>query len=193
MPCALEALGSPQGLTVISVETPATTDRLLARALVRTALRETLAAFLHRSAASFKLVSCPGQALRLDCSPEQLTVALSHAPGLSLAAIGRQARLGVDVMAVDRGPEAMPDWADVARDYLGPAVTARLNDLSPLQRTAAFAQAWTRFEACLKCHGSALTEWTPGLALQLAPCRIGALALPENYRGAIATDSEGVA
>ncbi|CAM3744196.1 4'-phosphopantetheinyl transferase superfamily protein [Polaromonas hydrogenivorans] len=197
MKCAVDALGSWQALTVISVAMPATTDRSLARELVRTALCETLVAYLGPTAASLKLVSCPGQALRLDCHVAQLSVSLSHAPGFSLAAIGRQGRIGVDVMAADRAVEAMPDWADVARDYLGPAVTAWLQGLSPVRRPLAFAQAWTRLEACLKCQAMALTEWTPAVALQLAPCSVSALALPENYRGAIAiaiaTDSERVA
>jgi hypothetical protein len=34
--------------------------------------------------------------------------------------------------------------------------------------------------------GLALTEWTPALAQRLATCRVMALSLPEDCRGAIA-------
>ncbi|MEP6588187.1 MAG: 4'-phosphopantetheinyl transferase superfamily protein [Polaromonas sp.] len=194
MQAAVDELRSFQALTVISVATPATAKRLLARDLVRTALRETLAVFLDQPAASVKLVSYPGQAIRVDFPLAHLNVSVSHAPGLSLAAIGRGAGagIGVDVMPVDRVDEEMPDWADVALDYLGPTVTGLLQRTSPAQRPVAFAQAWTRFEAGLKCLGLALTEWTPVLAQQLAACRVMALALPENCCGAIAlnTDTE---
>ena len=186
MQLAVDELRSSQALTVISVPAPATTDRSLARDLIRTALRETLGVFLDQPAAAITLVSHPGQAIRVDSPLARLQVSVSHMPGMSVTAIARGAVIGVDVMHIDQGVEKMPDWTGVALDYLGPEVTALLLRTAPAQRSAAFAREWTRFEACLKCLGSAMTEWTPVLARQLATCRVMALALPENCRGAIA-------
>ena len=193
MQLAVDELRYGRAMTVISVPTPATTNRWLARNLIRTAVRETLAVFLDQPAASITLVSRPGQAIWVDSPLARLQVSVSHMPGVSVAAIGRGAAIGVDVMHVDPGAEGMPDWARVALDYLGPTVTDLLQNTSHAQRPAAFAQAWTRFEAGLKCLGLALTEWSPVLEQQLAACRVMALALPENCRGAIAINTNAFA
>lgn len=186
---AVDELRSGRALTVISVPTPVTTNRLLARAFIRTALRETLAVFLDQPAAFITLVSRPGQSIGVDSHLARLSVSVSHMPGMSVAAIGRTAAIGVDLMPVGPGAEEMADWAQVALDYLGPTVADLLQRTAPAQRSAAFAREWTRFEACLKCLGLAMTEWSPVLAQQLATCRVMVLALPENCCGAIAIDA----
>lgn len=187
MQAAVDALRSRQAMAVISVATPATSDRVLARALIRTALRETIALFLGQPALSITLVSRPGQAIAVDSPLARLRVSVSHMPGMSVAAIGRDAAIGIDVMRIEPGAQEMPDWACVARDYLGPQASACLQRASPAQRPAAFVQAWAHFEARLKCLGLALTEWSPALAQRLATCRVMALALPDDCHGAIAT------
>ena len=193
---AVNALRSSQALTVISVPTPATTNRLQARERIRVALRETLAKFFNQPAASITLVSQPGRAIYVMNSPYGcLQVSVSHMPGMSLAAITRHVDIGVgiDLMQVDQDAKAMPDWthnwAQVALDYLGPVESGLLKSTPSTQRPAAFAEAWTRLEARLKCLGLALTEWTPILEKQLAVCHVMTLALPENYRGAVAVNT----
>ena len=191
---AVDELRSSRALTVISVPTPATTNRLQARELIRAALRETLVKFLNQPAASIKLVSEPGRAICVMSSPHAhgcLQVSVSHIPGMSLAAITRHVGVGVgvDLMQVDQDAKAMPDWAQVALDYLGPVKTGLLESTPSTHRPAAFAEAWTRLEARLKCLGLALTEWTPILEKQLAICHVMALALPKNYRGAVAVNT----
>jgi 4'-phosphopantetheinyl transferase len=186
MALAVEELRASQGMTVISVATPATTHRVSARELIRTALRETLAAFLQQPAASITLVSRPGQGIEVDPLLAGLHVSVSHMPGMSVAAISRGGAVGIDVMQILQGTQAMHDWETVALDYLGPDVTALLKQTAPLLRPAAFAQAWAQQEASLKCQGLALTEWNPTLARQLATCCVMALPLPDNCRGAIA-------
>lgn len=173
-------------MAVISVQMPGTPSRMVARERIRSSLRETLAVLLDQPAASIPLVSRPGQPIRLAWPFERLQVSVSHMPGMSVAAISRRGSIGLDVMYVDQSAEAMHDWARVALDYLGPTVTNALQCTGPTQRPVAFTQAWTRFEACLKCLGMPLTEWTPALAQQLAACRVMTLALPENCRGAVA-------
>jgi 4'-phosphopantetheinyl transferase len=186
MQAAVDELRSCQAMTVIRVVTPAMSNRLLARDLIRTALRETIALFLDQPVASIALVSRPGQAIEVDSPLARLRVSVSHMPGMSAAAIGRNTAIGLDVMRIESWTQEMPEWACVARDYLGPQMIACLQGASPMQRPVNFVEAWTHFEACLKCLGLALTEWTPALAQRLTTCRVMVLALPEDCRGAIA-------
>lgn len=183
---AVQELRSAQALTVISVPTPLTTNRVMARSLIRTALRGTLGALLDQPAASIALVSHPGEPIRVNSAPVCLCLSISHSPGLSVAAIYRGVSIGTDVMHIEAGRPEQPDWINVARDYLGPQVTALLQTTPSSNLPVAFAQAWTRFEACLKCLGLAVTEWSPELGAQLASCRVGTLDLPDNYVGTVA-------
>lgn len=193
---ALQDIRSIQAVTVISVATPVNGNRTSARTRVRDALRQTLGVFLDQPAASVALVSRPGQAIAVDSSLVRLGLSLSHAPGLSIAAIFRGARVGIDLMRLEDGIEGDPDWLRVARDYLGPQVTAVLQASSSAESPVAFVMAWTRFEACLKCLGLALTEWSPALAKQLATCRVLTLdfagsdsrsqAIDGNFFGSVA-------
>lgn len=185
--CAVQDVHSAQGITVISVATPVTTDRIDARALVRNALRQTLGAFLGQPAASIALVSQPGRAIAVDAAPVRLGVSVSHAPGLSLAALARGAHIGVDVMRRQDGVEAHADWLRVARDYLGPQAAARLQATSTAACPVAFVLAWTQLEAGLKCLGLALTEWSPQLGAQLATCQVWTLDFAHSPAGALAT------
>ena len=191
MPLAVAELRAGSALTVISVTTPATTHRLQARALIRTALRETLAAFLQQPPAAITLGSHPGQAIWVASPLTNLQLSVSHMPGLSVAAIAHSA-VGIDVMPIPQGADAMPDWADVALDYLGASATDLLHRTPSAQRPSAFAQAWVQLEARLKCQGLALTEWSPTLAQQLATCRVSALALPDHCCGAVAVSQTRV-
>ena len=186
MQAAVDELRSCRAVTVISMATAPASNRLLARDLVRTALRETIAVFLNQPVESVALVSRPGQAIEVDSPGTRLRLSVSHLPGMSAAALSRGRAIGLDVMQVEPDAAGMPDRARVALDYLDPQVSACLQRASPTQRPAIFAEAWTHFEASLKCLGVALTEWTPALAQRLATCQVGALALPENCRGAIA-------
>ncbi|MEO8119566.1 MAG: 4'-phosphopantetheinyl transferase superfamily protein [Rhodoferax sp.] len=184
---ALDELRSDRALTVISVVAPDTTIRHAARERIRTALQEVLAAWLCRPAASITLISQPGHAILLDLPGIRIGLSVSHAPGLTVAAIHVGASIGIDVMRMDRSADAMPDWENVAQCYLGPQACRRIATHAPAQRADAFAQAWAGWEAALKCLGMALSEWTPALEHRLASCAVRALALPQDYCGAIAT------
>jgi 4'-phosphopantetheinyl transferase len=185
-PLAVEALRGAQGLTVIHITTPDTEIRPAAREHLRTALRELLAALLQQPAATLPLVSQPGQALVLDQPGTTIGLSMSHAPGLSVAAVHRHGAVGVDVMRIGDGADWMPDWETVARDYLGAQAQSRIHQATPDQRACAFAREWTALEAGLKCLGMGLTEWTPALAQRLAACTVTAIALPPGWCGAVA-------
>lgn len=183
----LEELRSARAWTALSVVTPDTTIRHAARECIRSALQEALGAWLGRPAASIALISAPGHAILLDLPGVRMGLSVSHAPGVTVAAVHVGGSIGIDVMRVDRHAEAMPDWENVAQDYLGPQAWRRIATLAPAQRGRAFAQAWTDWEAGLKCLGMGLTEWTPALEQRLASCTVRALELPQDYCGAVAT------
>ncbi|MBC7598109.1 MAG: 4'-phosphopantetheinyl transferase superfamily protein [Polaromonas sp.] len=184
---AVQALRSAQAMTVISIATPATENRRVARSLVRSALRETLAVLLGQPAASIALVSPLGRVIHVDSTTCPLSLSISHSPGISVAAICQGAAIGIDVMQIEAVTPGHPDWLRLASDYLGPQVTANLQSAPPATFQSVFAQAWTDFEAALKCLGLGLTEWSPELASRLASCRVMALDLPASYCGSIAT------
>lgn len=183
---ALDELRSERAWTVISLVTPDTTLRHAARARVRTALQDVLAALLCRPAASIALISQPGQAILLDMPEARIGLSVSHAPGLTVAAIRVGGAIGIDLIRIEPGVAELPDWERVAQDYLGPQSCRQLATLPPAQRAAAFAQAWTCQEAGLKCLGLGLTEWTPALESRLASCAVRSLAVPGSYGGAMA-------
>jgi 4'-phosphopantetheinyl transferase len=169
---------------VLMLATPATTLRDEARALVRTALRFYLAPLIDCVPAMVPLHIEPGQAPRLDVSGRSIHLSISHEAGLTLAAVRDGGRIGVDLM---RAPDAaLPDWQAIALDYLGTDATARILAVATAERPRAFARAWTRHEAALKCLGLPLSEWTPALARTLASCELIDLPLPAGYVGAVA-------
>ena len=184
---ALTELRSDRAMTVISVCTPETELRHLARRNIRNALQQALGTLLQRPATSVPFMSLPGQAIVLDLPKMNIALSVSHAAGLSVAAIRVGDAIGVDLMRIEIGAAELPDWVRVAQDYLGPQVRTGLAILAPALRAASFAQAWTRHEAGLKYLGLPLTEWTPALQHRLTPCVVTALALPAPYCGALAT------
>ena len=132
--------------------------RAEARARIRLALRELVAAQLGLEAQRIALHCAPGSAPRLliDGAPAAAGMSIAHDGRVSVAAYHPHGPIGIDVMQV----QETPDWFIVARDYLGPKAGALLTATLPGKRALAFAQAWTRREASLKCLDLALSEWT---------------------------------
>lgn len=171
------------GLLVIAVRTPDTPHRDRARQLVRQALGKTLGAMLAVDEGCLSLLSQPGQGIRLAPPWSNIGISVSHQPGLSLAAIHRAGPVGIDLMRL--GPP-LSDLDQVARDYLGPATAAALAALPATQRQPAFARAWCRLEAGLKCLATALGEWTPETGRRLAGCTYTDIAMPAGWVAAVA-------
>lgn len=186
LPQALADLRGAQGLAVIGITTAPTASRAQARHAIRHALQNTLAAFLDQPLASIILLSSPGRPVQVQMQTPgpPVYVAISHMPGMSVAAIHARGAVGVDVMAVST--QSLPDWAVVARNYLGPTAAAALQNTPPDQRSMVFARAWTSNEARLKCLGLGLTEWTPDVVLRLHGCTTVPLALPAGSCGILA-------
>jgi 4'-phosphopantetheinyl transferase len=170
------------GLHVLRVDT-ADVARPAARLLVRAALCEFIGARLGMDPAEVAIRAVPGEAPRLLLGGQlaRQGISVTHAGPFALAAFHEHGAVGIDVMQV----QEVPDWDRVALDYLGPEVHAKLAGLGPARRAEAFAQAWTRREAQLKCLGLPLAEFAP----LPANCSLHILPLPPGYAGTLATQS----
>lgn len=167
---------SANGVLVIGIA--AVLPRAEARLRIRAAVREAVAQWLKMDIEAISVASTPGAPPRLLLAGSAASLSVSHDEGLSLAAIGLHGPVGIDVMRV----QDIPDWANLARDYLGPQVAQELAACPAALRPAALAQAWTAREAALKCAGLPLAEWegsTPA-------CRLHALPLPTPYVATLA-------
>jgi 4'-phosphopantetheinyl transferase len=136
-------------------------QREAARRQVRRAACEALAAALGIPADDIDISSTRGTApqVLVGGAAQPIGCSFAYEDGHALAAINLHGAIGADLMRV----QDIPDWQAVARDYLGPAVGAALLATSAAGRPRAFAQAWTRREAALKCAGQALGEWRDDL------------------------------
>ncbi|MDN2703011.1 4'-phosphopantetheinyl transferase superfamily protein [Janthinobacterium sp. SUN100] len=169
-------LWSGNGVLVIGIA--AVLPRAEARLRIRAAVREALAQWLKLDIDAISVVSTPGQAPRLLLAGRAAGLSLTHDEGISLAAVHLHGPVGLDVMRV----QAIADWFNLARDYLGPQVTQELASLPDAQRPLALAQAWTAREAALKCAGLPLAEWDGA-----APARrLQALSLAAPYVATLA-------
>lgn len=161
---------TPQdGLFAILITTGVQRDA--ARRELRLAVCEALAAVLRLPSEDISIASRPGEppSILLAGRPTSIGVSISHEDHYSLAAINLHGPIGADIMRM----QDIADWQVVAKDYLGPAISASLQALSAAERPHAFTQAWTQREAALKCHAQQLSEWQADL-----PGRSIALVLP---------------
>jgi 4'-phosphopantetheinyl transferase len=158
-------------------------DREAARRQVRHALRVAIAQLYGLAVDEIMIHFSPGVSPAVSFSRPPAApppgISISHDGPLSLAAIHVHGPVGIDVMQA----QDIEDWRTVVRDYLGPAVLARIEAAPPGQRADWLARAWTGHEARLKCHGRQLAEWTDvDLPAQCRP-----LDLPAPFVGTIAT------
>lgn len=165
-------------------------DRERARQAIRAAVRAALGALLGVPPAAIDLPAGPGEApyalvpdpAAPDAAPRRIALAISHDEALSVAAIRLDGPIGIDVM---RSAD-IPDWAALARDYLGPDAARDLAGLDAAARPLALARAWSEREARLKCMGLGLSEWRADEVPLLAACICLPLALPDGYVGCLA-------
>ena len=161
-------LWAGDGVLVIGIVPPP--SRMEARTRLRQAVREAAAQWLKVDIELIAVESTPGDPPRLLLAGRAAGLSLTHDEGISLAAIHLHGAVGIDVMRV----QDVADWANLARDYLGPQVAEELAACPDAQRPLRLAQAWTAREAALKYSGLPLAEWNGA-----APtCRLQALPLP---------------
>ncbi|MCV2351725.1 4-phosphopantetheinyl transferase [Paucibacter sp. Y2R2-4] len=177
-----EAIDPCISVFVLALRLDPQLPRPQARARLRNALREALAMRLKIPLCTIGINSVPGQPPRLEGPGlrDSMGLSFSHEVGLSLAAVNLQGPIGIDVVR----DETPPDWAAVARDYLGLQVHTSLL----AKNGAGFAQAWADHEARLKLKGLALAECSDEAerALALAACLCQPLALPAGWVASLA-------
>ncbi len=111
-----------------------------------------------------------------------MSLSISHESGLSVAVICGGGVAGIDIVRVD---ETL-DWKPVAELYLGAEIACAIGRRPVHDQARCFALKWAEQEARLKCRGLAISEWSAGLARELAQCRAIPLDLPATYAGSLA-------
>jgi 4'-phosphopantetheinyl transferase len=130
----------------------------------------------------------------LPDSPE-LAFSISHADAVVAVALARNARVGLDVEALDR----RVDLAAVAGRIFNPADLARFRALAESNQPRAFFRAWTGKEAILKGRGVGLFGGLESIAAPFddhaallnddgESWHLQPLPLPAGYVGCIACD-----
>ncbi|CAN5843517.1 4'-phosphopantetheinyl transferase superfamily protein [soil metagenome] len=114
---------------------------------------------------------------------------ISHETGLSIAAVAPDSKVGLDIVLID--PDI--DWHSVSQLYLGPRAYLAITCMPPDQQAGHFSLLWACHEARLKCHGIAVSEWSPQLERTLADCQVRRLNLPSGYAGAVALQHQPTA
>ena len=170
-------LWSGDGVLVIGIA--AVLPRWEARLRIRAAVRAAAAQWLKMDIESISLESMPGAPPRLLLAGRAAGLSLTHDEGISLAAIHLHGAVGIDVMRV----QDVADWANLARDYLGPQVAEELAACPDAQRPLRLAQAWTAREAALKYVGLPLMEWNE-MSLN---CNVQHIALQDGFVAMLAT------
>ena len=170
-------LWSGDGVLVIGIA--AVLPRTEARQRIRAAVRAAAAQWLKMDIESISLESMPGQPPRLLLAGRAAGLSLTHDEGISLAAVHLHGAVGIDVMRV----QDIPDWFNLARDYLGPQAADALAACPDAQRPLRLAQAWTAREAALKCAGLQLMEWNE-MSLN---CNVQHIALQDGFVAMLAT------
>lgn len=170
-------LWAGDGVLVIGIVPPP--SRMEARTRLRQAVREAAAQWLKVDIELIAVESTPGDPPRLLLAGRAAGLSLTHDEGISLAAIHLHGAVGIDVMRV----QDVPDWANLARDYLGPRVAEELAVCPDAQRPLRLAQAWTAREAALKCVGLPLMEWNE-MSLN---CNVQHIALQDGFVAMLAT------
>ena len=173
-------------------------ERAAARHASRAALTEVMAAELGCAPDALRLSHRRGQAPQLSVAPGArassstadlverlvpLRVSIAHATAWSLIAWHR-GPVGVDLQdrAALHGMSAV-ERGRLAALYFGPEFepnqpSAPAGTASEAIKEEAFMALWGRHEACLKCLGQPLQEWSPTLQRRLAACTVRALVLP---------------
>lgn len=135
------------------------------RRQARLLLSGLLSHYLGQPADRLGLVFEAGQQPRLATNWQGLPLYLSvsYCTTQAAVAICPGTPIGIDLAPIT----PMPDWREVARLYLEPAIENRLAMLPAAARNRQFAQAWAVQEARLKSLGLPLQEWTTALQQRL--------------------------
>ena len=184
---SLSWTGLPAG-RICLVGVAGQSERFAARQAIRQAVRAALCTLFGVEPDAIGMHAVSGQAPYAMIlggahgAGQRVALAFSHDEALSVAAIGPDCAVGIDLMRIVE----IPDWQALARDYLGAIVADELVSATPDARPAALARAWSEREARLKCLGRPLGEWQLDEEAALQACTCLPLALPDGYIATLA-------
>ncbi|MCW3481760.1 hypothetical protein OL229_19705 [Neisseriaceae bacterium JH1-16] len=136
--------------------------RPVQRAALRRLLPDALAGAFGQPPGALRLIETEA-APRLQGLAGAEWLSLSYA-GERVAFALAARPVGIDLVEIG----GLPDWQEVAVDFLNPEVSAALAALPVNDRDSAFALAWAELEARGKARGEGLAEWTVSWAARLA-------------------------
>ncbi len=169
----MPALPQPGQPVLIRVDTAQL--RKAARQELRSVLRQVLAAWSSLSPEQIPLYeTASGPVWRGQIGGQSLNISLSYAEGAGCIGLILGGRIGVDIMRIQRIPEAEA----VAREYLGPAAWVDIQR-SP-DPALAFAGTWTGWEARLKCFKREIAEWSLPQEAEWKPCSLESTVYPDR-------------
>lgn len=136
-------------------------DFAAAHAMVRRALSR----YDGRSPAAWRfLVERSGKPyLAPDTVGAAFTTNLSHTRGFVAAVVGRTARVGVDVQAIDTAV----DWSTVAQRFFTSDEVADLVNMASEEQAIRFVETWTLKEAWFKANGQGIGEGLDRIGIRL--------------------------
>ncbi|MGB4811331.1 MAG: hypothetical protein WBP13_02465 [Methylophilaceae bacterium] len=184
-PESIGCLPKGQNLLVIAVLTPQTNLRASARVQIREALKQALAEWLNCTVDDFTFISELGKPLKFLHPNLEIWLSISHESGLSIAAINRLGRVGIDLMLIDSAPKGDETYV-VATEYFGKNKADEIASLPFELQKQAFAQSWTALEARFKCQEQQIVEWHLSKS-NSNNFLTQSLALPEGYTGNVVT------
>ena len=168
---------------VIQIAADFSDDRRTARTAIRAALIDALACVLECAPQRIALRSTPGSAPQV--AGHDVAVSITHAPGMSLAALTRSAAIGIDVLHLPSSTLPPAELVRLGYEYLGTQAQQQIASAPESMQAHTFATAWTAHEAGLKCLSHPLIEWDNAPCQQLATLQCASLALPSSWVGAL--------
>ena len=130
----------------------------------RAALRLLLGQYLQADPAALEFSAGPHGKPHLK-DEAHLTFSVSHTNTITVIAIARDMKVGVDVEEL----RDVPDCEVLARRFFAPVEATTLSQLDPAQRSVAFLTTWTRKEAIVKASGEGITGGLDGFLTPLGP------------------------
>jgi 4'-phosphopantetheinyl transferase len=128
-------------------------ERDRARFVARRAFRRRiLARYLGLDPAAVPIRTSPSGRPEVE-SADDLTFSTSHSNGLAVVAVGRGARMGVDIEQV----RPVPDAVELAERLFSRRESEHLRALDATTSSEAFLTVWTRKESCVKAVGAGLS------------------------------------
>ncbi|WNO06534.1 4'-phosphopantetheinyl transferase family protein [Rhodoferax mekongensis] len=149
--------------------------RAEARKLARATLREAVQHHFGCDAKAVSVETVSGKAPLVKIGRQRVHVSFSYEQDWAFIALDVRRPIGIDVTFINHEAEWLEECVRVAKEFLPPAISRRIEGLAGLERATAFAEEWALHEAKLKCMGLPLQEWTSELEVRLSGMRTGSL------------------